>query len=187
VSIPDDKIEGYLKFLFDQVLPGQVLHHLLVATADPAGDGALGLPDPEAVTVSVYAMVLDKEGTMTIDQLIERTIVRAGLDAQRAGRVVHFAGLATETHAVVTYDERSREAAARLLAGRRLQEHPDAVEAVWLYAACRDGRRWSGRRFVTGPRAGTVWGPDPQTGALADHERGSYERLIQAVVGLRLG
>lgn len=75
---------------------------------------------------------------------------------------------------------------ARLLhAERKLQEHPKAVEATELYAACRDGRRWIGRHILTGPMAGTVGGPLVGLGPLVDGEkRFPYQRLIRRAVGI---
>lgn len=178
--IPQDVIDGYLSSLFGRSEPGQTMHHLLVATANPADGSVLGIPNLE---VAVYAIA--PTGDVDAEQLLAETIMTAIVWARRKGAVVHFAGLAMEVYTIADDGNEVTENRARLLlAERRLQEHPDAVEMTRLYAACRDGRRWTGGHILTGPKAGTVSGPHARVGGIAPQEKGMHQRLVRAAVGL---
>lgn len=63
-----------------------------------------------------------------------------------------FAALAFEMWMVAPMDELAR----RLHREHRMNEHPDVMELTGVYGACRDGRRWRGRHWLTGPKAGTT-------------------------------
>lgn len=182
--IPDDVIENYLSNLFGRSEPGQVIHHLLFATAEPADHTALGLPDPGKLKVAIYAIA--PTGDVDADRFVSQTIMAAIAEAHRNKTAVHFAGLAMEAHAVKDDGtEVTGNLARRLVADRKLQEHPGAVEVTRLYAACRDGRRWTGEHILTGPKAGTISGPRLRVGALAPQESGPQQRLVRAAVDLR--
>lgn len=183
--IPDDVIEKYLSTLFGNSEPGAVIHSLLVVAADPADHTALGFPDPEKLQGTFYAIAPDE--TVDADQFVSQAITAAAVQAQKDATVIHFAGLAMEAYTVADDGcEVTENLARRLTADRKLSEHPAAVEVTMLYAACRDGRRWGGEHYLTGPKAGTKSGPQVWVGPLAPQERGSRKRLIRAVVGLSL-
>ena len=179
--ITDDVIEDYLKALFGRSSPGDVLHHLFVAAAEPGHRSPLGLVQPDKLHGTLYAIAPDASDT---EQFIARTIAAAGVEAHQSGRVIHFAGLAMEIHKVLLAgdDEVAENQARRLKADRKLQEHPSAVEVTRLYAACSDGRRWVGEHFLTGPTAGTIIGPELRVGGLAHDERAPHQRLVRMLV-----
>lgn len=181
--ISDDKIEGYLDTLFGHSDPGDVMHHLLVASAEPADHNALGLPNPDKLAVTLYAIAPDN--TVNADQFVSKTIAAAIAEAHDKQATIYFAALAMEVHAVAADgNEATENLARRLGADRKLQEHPAAVEVTRLYAACRDGRRWTGDHILTGPRAGTIDGPQVRVGVLRRREIGPQQRLIRLAVGL---
>lgn len=185
--ISDDVINGYLGTLLGNSDPGQVIHHLLIAAAEPADRTALGFPDPNKLGVSVY-VIAPTGGVDAADQLVAQAIRAAVVEARQNNRVIYFAGLAMEVYAVEDDGtEVTENLARRLTADRKLEEHPAAVEVTRLYAACRDGRRWTGEHFLTGPKAGTVWGPKVCVGALTARESGLHQRLVREVVGLQPG
>ncbi|HCU49983.1 MAG TPA: hypothetical protein DGG94_09325 [Micromonosporaceae bacterium] len=181
--IPDEVIEGYLGMLFGNSEPGQLLHHLLVATAAPADHTALGFPQTDKLKVTIYAIA--PTGDVDAGQFVAKTIRTAIVEARRGETVPYFAGLAMEVHTVDDDgNEVTENLARRLGADRKLQDHPAAVEVTLLYAACRDGRRWVGEHLLTGDRAGTVVGPEMRVGAIGPQESGTHQRLVRAAVGL---
>jgi hypothetical protein len=183
--IQDEVIDGYLDNLFGSSEPGQTMHHMLFATAGAADRTALGLPTPDGLKVTYYAIAPTEE--VDADQFVAQTIVAAIAEARQKDAVVYFAGLAVEGYAVIDDGtELTENLARRLQADRKLEEHPGAVEVTRLYAACRDGRRWVGEHHLTGPKAGTVSGPQVRVGALARQEGGLHQRLVRAAVGLGL-
>lgn len=178
--IPQDVVDGYLGALFGNSEPGQTIHQLMIAAAQPDGRGALGIPE---LGVTLYAIAPD--GDVDTDQFIARVITTAVREAQQKQSVIHFAALVLEIHAVNDDgNEVTENLARRMQADRKLQDHPGAVETTLLYAACRDGRRWVGTHVLTGPRAGTVVGPELRLGALARDERGRHTWLVRTAVGI---
>lgn len=183
--IPDDLLDGYLKGLLGESEPGDAMHRMFVVTADPAGYNALGLPEPGKLSLAVYALALDADSDA--DEFIGQAILAAMVEADNKGTVIHFAGLAKEIFGVPdSGDEASENLARRLQADGKLHQHPDVAEVTRLYAASRDGRRWTGQRVVTGPDAGSVSEPRPRVGRLADQEIGLHQRLIRAAVGIKI-
>lgn len=181
--IPDDVIERYLSNLFGTSDPGAALHHMLTASAVSNAHTALGLVDPGQLRMTFYGIAPD--GNMDTDQFIAQMIMSAVTEARRNEAVIHFIGLARELYAIIDDEnEVTQNLARRLKADRKLEEHPAAIEMTLLYAACSDGRRWTGEHFLTGPKAGTIAGPHLRVGALAPQERGSLQRLIRTAVGL---
>lgn len=176
--IAEDDITRYIDILFGHSEPGAALHHLLVAAADPGDVDAFGMPKS---MVSMYAIAPDSNEP---EQFIGKAIISAGIDAYKAGRVILFAGFAKEVNVVDTRtaDEATENRARRMQAEGKLSEHPAAVEATWLYAACRDGRRWVGNHFLTGAKAGTIIGPDIRVGGLSADERGFHQQLVRKLV-----
>lgn len=182
--IPDDLVGEYLATLFGRSEPGDRLHHLLLATAEPDGHTALGLPDPARHRVTFYAIAPDG-GDEDAELFVAKTITAAVVHAREAGATAYFAGLAMEVHAVVDDgNEVTENLARRLHADRKLAEHPSVCEMTWLYAACRDGRRWTGQHYLAGPKAGTICGPTLRTGALTPQEAGTHQWLIRLAVGM---
>jgi hypothetical protein len=183
--IPEEVIDGYLGNLLGTSEPGQTIHHLLLATADPADLTALGFPEPDKLEVSIYAIA--PTGDVNADRFVAQTIAAAVTETQRSGAMVYFAGLAMEVHAVIADgSEVTENLARRLQADRKLEEHPGVVEVTFLYAACRDGRRWTGRHVLTGPKAGAISGPTVRVGKLASQEDGQHQWLVRLAVGLTL-
>lgn len=175
--IPQDVIDGYLSGVFGQSEPGAALHRLLVATA-PATSGPLGIPE---LAVTYYA--IDASGDRDPEGFIAKTIMASVVEAFEKSAVVHFAGLTMEVDSVDTGPS-EREQVDALLAEHRLRDHPAAIEVTRLYAACRDGRRWVGEHFLTGPRAGTVDGPHLRIGGLSPGEKGLHQNLIRRAVAI---
>lgn len=180
MSLPDDLVTRYLGQLFGHSTPGDGLHHLLTAMADPTEANAFGLPDPDKLAVFIYAIAPDGSAA-EVESLIAKTVAMSVIEADQQGKVIHFAGLAVECHQVPAGVAR-KDVARRLQDDGKLQEHPDAFEVTRLYAACRDGRRWTGQHFLTGPKADTIVGPTLRVGGLADDERGPHSRLVRAAV-----
>lgn len=179
--VTSEQVDGYLACLFGRSDPGQEFHQLLVAHADPAGRTALGMPTMQS-SIFAIAPTQDVDAAAFVSQCIRR----ATTTIRESGHVIHFAGLAMEVWTVADDGTKATEnRVRRLLADRKLQEHPAAVEVTQLYAACRDGRRWVGTHLLTGPRAGAVLGPQVRTGPFTPGESGPHQRLIQLAVGLR--
>jgi len=177
--ISEDALTGYINTLFGHSEPGATLHHLLVAAAKPGDVDAFGVANCE---VSMYAIAPDD--TVDTDQFVAKVIIAAGVDAYKAGCEIHFAGLAMELQKVDTsiLDEVEANRARRMQADGKLPEHPAAIEITRLYAVCRDGRRWVGDHYLTGPMAGTVLGPDIRIGGLAADERSFRQQLLRKLI-----
>ncbi len=58
------------------------------------------------------------------------------------------------------------------------------VEATILYGACRDGRRWKGVRFLTGPKAGTTKDVELLVGQPSPDEAFGAANLLRKLVGM---
>lgn len=179
--IPDDKIECYLSVLFGQSEPGQVMHHMLVVTAEKSDIDVYGLPKPDRLKVTL--MAIDPVGDYeTSKRFIYQAIVAAGIKPRSLDETVYFAGFAQEVHIVDMGKTRDSHAAQLLASSGKLEEHPDAVEKTLLYAVARDGRRWLGEHTLTGPQAGMIDGPTMITGPLRKEEQTTAFRLIRSVV-----
>lgn len=179
--IPDNVINGYLDTLFGHSEPGQVIHHLLTASAGPADHNLLGLPDPDKLQVRIYGIAPDNN--VDAAQFIAKTIAGAVIEAKENDAAVYFAGLAVEAHVVLDNgDEVNQNRALRLHTDGELDKHENAVEATRLYAACRDGRRWTGVHILTGVKAGAIRGPKVLSGPLTPGDKGLHPQLIRAAV-----
>lgn len=179
MSVPDSDILGHLEWLLESSVPGSAMHHLVVVSA--AGVGPLGVAGPDQLGADVYAIA--PVGPVDVEDFIERTIVSAAAEQAGQGRTMMFAALGKEHWSVQAPDVRAR----RLMAQGRLDEHPDAREVTSVYGACRDGRRWRSRRWLTGPKAGQsedvvmmVGRPDPGEGGPI----GGAAVLLRRMVGL---
>lgn len=178
MSISDERIMGGLDWLLTHAEPGSVLDHLLVVSAPRAAIGPLGLVDDDKAEGSVYAIGLTRD--VDEEQFIAKTIVASGIDLTKRGHVILWAGLSKELVTVQNMDDHAR----RLLAESRLEEHPRAVEVTVVYAACRDGRRWRGRRWLTGPQAGQSEDAVMLIGPPDLQEQAGQPTLVRRLVGL---
>lgn len=180
--LPDSITGAYLGTVFGRSEPGEAMHRLLVATAPPGSSTMFGLPDLSAA----FIMIAPVGGSaVEADQFVNQSVMAAIVDARRKGTVIHFAGLAMEMHGVAYDGNEVTENRARvLLADGRLEEHAAAVEVTKLYAAARDGRRWTGVHTLTGARAGHITGPTVRTGSIDLDEEGMPWQLIRAAVGI---
>jgi hypothetical protein len=177
--ISEELIMSYLNNLLESSEPGATMHHLYVVSAPAGAVGPLGLPDESQAGLSVYAIAPTAE--VDVEQFIARTVATAGTEHAAKGRVVLFAALSQEAWAVKTMDALAR----RLLAEGRLFEHPDMVEMTMVYGACRDGRRWRARRWLTGADAGQTEDVELLVGRVDPREgRGPATPLVRKLVGL---
>lgn len=155
------------------------MHHLHVLAAPPGAVGPLGLPDETQIKATIYAIAPDE--SVSVGEFIAKVVMAAAVEAHDAGTVVLFAALGQEVWTVSPMDELAR----RLGGEGRLSEHPDAAEVTLVYGAARDGRRWRGRHWLTGPKAGTtedieplVGRPQPQEGVV------TCAPLLRRLVGM---
>lgn len=149
-AIPEDMIMRHLDLLLTSSEPGATLHHLHVIAAPPGAIGPLGLPDEKQLDVTVYGIA--PTGDVDVPHFIAQVIAGAAIEADRKGLAVLFAALSQEVWSVDPPDDLCR----RLSREGRLPTHPRAAELTMVYGASRDGRRWRGRRWLTGERAGTT-------------------------------
>lgn len=184
--ISEDSIKKHLDWALHQADPGDDLHHLFLFTAPPDALTAFGTVDEDKVKGMMFviaAMTGSGETSMSPEQLIQATIKRLRDQFRKSSEQVIFAVLSQELWRL---DRAGDDPLAdELLAQGRLQEHPDVTEATMIYAVCRDGRRWRGQRFLTGPRAGEEL-IDPLIGRITRGESGPLagERDLLALVGL---
>lgn len=164
-----------LDWHLNQSDPGDSLHHLAVALHVVVDDAD--------VQTHMYAIASDGPDP---DQMIAGAILAAVDKARDAGKVIAFVTLSQEMWTVGRQDW--DEQAKLLHAERKLEEHPKAVEATIIYGACADGRRWRGRRYLTGPRAGETADVEMLVGAPMPGESKGIrtERLLRWMVGLSL-
>lgn len=182
--IPDDLIHTWLSSLFGKSEPGDSIHSLVIVTERLADISPLGMvADPDKLTSALWTLAPDK----TVDGMVfaNNAIAKAIVDAKEKDQRIVFAALAMELNAVV-YDQPGPipEHEIQMAREHRLAEHPEHVEVTRLYAACRDGRRWTGSHWLTGPRAGRIKGPSVLTGPLTPQESGSNARLLRHAVGI---
>lgn len=181
--IPEEKIAKYLDMLLTKSDPGDAVHTLLTVAAPKDTEGPFGFPDEEQQKVNIYAIVyVEDETTDTPEQFIDRAILQAHAEHQGHDEVLLFMALSQEIFGVTTNDDLAKQ----LHQEGRLHEHPDAHEATLVYAVCRDGRRWRGDRFLTGPKAGTTIGPAQLTGPVNPQMEGigNYGYLMRRMVGI---
>lgn len=148
MSIPEDRITKHLDFLLTSSDADSVMHHMHVIHAPAGAVGPLGTVGDDALEAAVYAIAPD--GTVDAEAFVVQTVQMAAVEHARKGHVVLFAGLSQQTWAVDPMDALGHE----LLRKRRLFEHPRVADLTVVYAAARDGRRWRGKRWHSGPKAG---------------------------------
>lgn len=169
--------------LFDDAEPGATLHHLHVLSTP--NRSPLGLPAPDGTPhTSIYA--IDAGSPEPADDFIAKVIMHAYVEATGRGERIDFAAVNAQIWSVNTSDRAAGELARQLQAQNRLSEHPDVAEAVFVYGAHRDGRRWSGVRWLTGSRADQPADIEPCTGALRSSEwlGESFGPVLLRVVGI---
>lgn len=179
--IPEDLIMRHLDLLLTSSEPGAILHHLVVVAAPiVAAVGPLGLPDEAQLKTNIYAIAPDK--TVDVERFIAKVIMASAVEAADASTVILFAGLSQEVW-TAPMDEQTR----RLInEHRQLSTHPEAAEVTVVYGASRDGRRWRGRRWLTGPKAGTTQNVDLLVGQSDPHEGNGVTcaPLVRRLVGI---
>jgi hypothetical protein len=180
-AFSDEKILRVISPNFGGSSPGDELHHLVLGVSTPT---ALGVPD---LGVHVFA-IAPADLTEPAEMFVARTIVAAAVETAPKGQI-YLAALTIETHAVhmpEDRDEVTENRARRMRSDERLQDHELAVEQTMLYAAVRDGRRWHGSHYLTGPEAGVVDGPHATgPGERVDADYGMpCSQLIRRTVGL---
>lgn len=153
------------------------LHHLHIVSGPV---GPLGMPDPEKLQVTIYAIAPDE--TVNAGRFICKTIAAAAVNSAQADHVIVFAGLSQEVWAVVDTD--TPELVQDLVRQGRLREHPDAIDVTMVYAACRDGRRWTGRRYLSGPRANTTDDVKLLVGPPDHTEASRPAKMVRSLVGM---
>lgn len=181
MSIPEDMIIDNINMLMTSSEGGDTLHHLHVVTAPRDAIGPLGIPDEKQLSVAVYVIAPDE--TVDAQRFIMDVVLSAAANAFRRGDVILFAALSQEAWTVDPMDD----LAEKLLHDGRLQDHPNVAKMTVVYAACRDGRRWRGRHYITGPKAGTVEDVDLLVGAPLRGEAFGMPSggLVRGLVGLR--
>ncbi len=130
---------------------GDALAHLYVLAAGPGAITPLGAVDESKIGVD-FAIITP--AGVEPEAYAAAYLKRLQAEKRAAGEQVLFAGLSQEVWLVPPEDW--DEQAFRLRAQGRLGEHPKMVEVTMVYAAAADGRRWSGRRWLTGAQAGKV-------------------------------
>lgn len=185
MTIPEAMITENLNWHLTQADPGQILHHMTVMRADPDALGPLGLIDPAKIGTHVYAIA--PAGDVG-EQLIAGAARKAITDARDSGHRILFVALSEEVWGIPNTADAAAKAHARELfaAGKTLAQHPDVEEATLVYGACSDGRRWRGRRYVTGTAAGETPTIDLLVGAprRGESQGVAAEALLRRMVGL---
>lgn len=177
MSIPDEEIDKHLKFLLNNSDPGDTLDAITVVAAPRGPDG-----EPDVDKAQTYVFVLACDDSMKPSDFAVVTIANAAVRYEEEGKVPLFAALKIEAWSVEPFDELAQQLRA---AGRPYSEHPNAGEITIVYAAARDGRRWDGRRWLTGPHAGTTEGPTQFTSDIHhDEGPGHPARAIRKLVGI---
>lgn len=148
MTISEDLIMKHLNLLLENSDPGDMIHHLHVVAA-PLDDS--GVPDLNRLATTVYAIMMSGPEDET---MIEKVMVHAAVSHSQSNQAIVFAALSQEAWVAEAADPETIHELVRLSSEGRLAEHPDTHEATLVYAACRDGRRWRGRRWLTGPKAG---------------------------------
>ncbi len=181
MSIPEEMISKHINGLLGNSNAGDSAHTLYIVAAPAGADvGPFGLVDDSKLEMTVAMLAYEKTPEMTMGQFMTGAFLRIRADHKSAGKTILFAGLALETWWAESDDP-------SIMAHRgSIADHPDAAEVTMVYAACRDGRRWSARRYLTGPRAGESVDPTILVGRLNPREGyGMPVELVWQLVDLR--
>jgi hypothetical protein len=147
--IPEDMITRHLNMLLHDSKPGAQLQYLhVVSTPNDTAVGPFGIPEESKLEATIAAIVPDAPTPQDVPNWIRKACT--GIYAQHAedGKTILFAAIGQEV-----WTAPADELCRRLQATGSLSEHPEAVELTIVYGACRDGRRWRGHRYLTGPNA----------------------------------
>lgn len=178
-SISEETIMDTLGFLLDHSEAGASVHQMHVFSGGPDAVGPLGTVDENKVHSQGY--MIAPMGGIDIDSFIQDLISRVSIETRARRERVLFAALSLEAWSVKPMDDLGHE----LLAKGRLFEHPNMIEETIVYGAAADGRRWTGRRLLTGPRAGTTEYADVMVGAPTEREQRPEWNLLRQLVGQR--
>lgn len=182
MSIPEAMIMRHLDMLLTGSEPGSALHHLHVIAAPLDKYGPLGLLAEADLRTAVYAIAYTQEAGCTLDEFIGRIIRYASIEHAKNRQLILFAALSQEIWQVEPLDDLARQ----LIRQGRLYEHPNMAEITVVYAACSDGRRWLGRHWHTGPRAGETSDATVLVGRPHPREApGAAASLVRKLVGLK--
>jgi hypothetical protein len=182
-SIPEEMIMNHLNWLLSTSEPGAAMHHLDVVAAPRDAFGPFGLPDEKALHGTMYALAFTPTKQFPdLRQFITASILSANAEHTRRGDVPLFAALSQEAFIVETQDYDAR--AIQLRRQGRLQDHPDAAEVTMVYGVCTDGRRWRGRRWLTGPKAGQTGDTDLIVGRPTADEGFGFGPVLRRMVGM---
>lgn len=184
--IPTNLIMKVLDAVYGTSQPGQEYHQVALLTADPAAVSPLGtIRDKDLRT---HLCHIAPVGPIDVDQYVGQQLAALWIDVRQRGKEVMFVALVMEQVYVTAADVADRtadELARTLVAAGRLAEHPAASEVTRLYAACRDGRRWSGSHYLTGSRSGVRIGPDQCVSERpGPNEMGPNHELMRRMVGI---
>lgn len=147
--IPEDMITRHLNMLLHDSEPGAEMQYLhVVSTPNGAASGPFGIPEESKLEVVIAAIVPDVPTPQEVPNWIRKACVGIYAKHVNEGKTIMFAAVGQEVWTAAN-DELCR----KLQAGGSLSEHPEAAEVTIVYGACRDGRRWRGYRYLTGPNA----------------------------------
>lgn len=182
--IPEDTVMQHLNALLTDSKPGDTLHHLHVVSTSAVGP--LGLPDPDKLQTAICIIDYTLNEAEPVERFVARAIASVGIDHARRGRTIVFAAFSNAAWAVENIDPKL---GAQLEAERKIHEHPDMVEVTGVYAACRDGRRWRSRRWLTGPKADQIEDATLLVGRVDPEECGdtvipAFAALVRKLVGV---
>lgn len=179
--IDEDTIMRHLDLMLTSSEPGACIHHLHVIAAPLEAIGPLGVAEAEKLHASIYALAYGPgpdEQDFDAGKRVAESIMLAWKNAYDAHQQVLWAALSQEVWSVPRPDALAR----RLSREHRISEHPLAGEQTVVYAACRDGRRWTGGRWITGPAAGAVVDLQLLVGAEVPGEGYGYGPLMRRLV-----
>lgn len=181
MTIPEDMIMQHLGMLLTSSEPGAAIHHLHVVSAPHGAFGPLGLPDETQLHSTIYAIAPTED--VDVQEFIATVIKAAAVEAHNNGAAPLFAALSQEVWTADPVDGLAR----RLAREGQLHTHPGAAEVTIVYGASRDGRRWRGRHWLTGPKAGTTEAATLLVGRPHPHEAPgiTYAPLLRQLVGIR--
>lgn len=147
--IPEDMITRHLNMLLHDSKPGAEMQYLhVVSTPNDATSGPFGIPEESKLEVVIAAIVPDAPTPQAMPAWIRKACTGIYAKHVNEGKTVMFAAIGQEV-----WTAPNDELCRRLQASGSLSDHPEAAEMTVVYGACRDGRRWRGYRYLTGPNA----------------------------------
>jgi hypothetical protein len=183
-TVAEDRIIKHLNMLLEDSEPGATMHYMHVLSAPPDAYGPLGPlgpPDESKIHATIYAIA--PTPPVNVDDFCAQVIAAAAAEAHSKGEVPLFAALSQEVW-IVSSDGWDAEA-ERLMKVGRLDEHPAACEVTVVYGAASDGRRWTGRRWLTGPMAGSTEDVNVHVGRPSPREGMAVAPMLRLLVGVQ--